>query len=219
MAKTKDQKASALVATLVTTDVSIDKDDVLSVAVNRAEEHMHEQLRLAEADLALCNEASTKCYRAMCAAANEAADRDYSGAAEDIKFAIAELGIKQLTSSARGSTANINWNGKMPKKYCVVVTVYGDAGHRTLFTHSHLVPIPTGLRAAIREHIKALKKVNDVANDVMSWKRKLGNIPQLERKYRARLAEKRVTSEVGGAELLAFITGDMVKDTLLLPGA
>lgn len=61
--------------------------------------------------------------------------------------------------------------------------------------------------------------IADLQAEAMEWKQRQLNIPVLERRYRALLAEKKLKATEGGDEILAVLTARLDQDILTLPVA
>jgi hypothetical protein len=80
---------------------------------------------------------------------------------------------------------------------------------------SHTLP------PAYLELQKELTRVDELIlekqNELLGWRRKLSEIPQLERKYKAKLVEHKLKSVTGGQDVLDTLTAELEKDLLKLP--
>ena len=70
------------------------------------------------------------------------------------------------------------------------------------------------MRKTLIELQEALRLKN---TEAIEWRKKLSNIPQLQRQYQAKIAEYRLNQTTRGAEILKLLTEDLEQKMLALP--
>ena len=238
----------AAIAQFVTTDVQISKDDVLSVALVQAEDHMVDQVtdacrrRDAASEQAgkLRAAAEKRCYELGEARTQDGRSEVTIGLkAFGIKNVTFNVGVNMLTGKVKQLGADnqeiddevmddgdhtsgfvsveptpAKSSGMIYDKFRVRVTCLADT--REVGARVYVIPYPTDVVEMLRSSETEAATANAAAAEAVEWKKRSMQMPSLERRYRARLAETRIAQAEGGQELLDTILGDVRKDVLRL---
>ena len=216
-------KAQALMGDLVSTAITIDKDDLLTVAVSKAEEHMQSECKAEQKKQEAHRDKAEGLLQAAHKMCLKTATAAYAASAETARKGLASLGYTKLETrvSAQARTNCEHDDAKRYATYDVHVQIdemdkHGRCTERVV-SRNVIAKAPRAVVALLREREVELKKEDEAQAAAVDWKRRLCQMPQLERKYRARLAQERVASEAGGQALLEALVGNVAKDVLALP--
>lgn len=203
---------------LVTVSGALDVSDVLSVVTSRAELRLHQELdgakrRLAEAQAAVkkLEEEAGKLYESECKAAGEKVAAKLRAAVESVggKVRVGEKDHWDKRDRRR------NTDGLLENS--VVVVAPGNQCRDTaVFTAT---AAPSRVLLATEESLMAARRdVEERQEEALRARKKLANVPLLERKARARLAEAKLAESEDGRAVLAALTDEFEADFLALPG-
>ncbi len=130
--------------------------------------------------------------------------------ADQLRPIIVQLGGTVITQQANlyGVDAENNVGG--------IVQVKGESNYNASF--SKQVPKSKVLKALEEERAELITKKAETEQLAMSWKKKLTQIPSLERQYKAKIAEAKLSQSADGKEMLDLLTADLDKNMLALPG-
>jgi hypothetical protein len=207
----KDTGNALVTVENVTSDIHIDKNDLLAVAVSKAELHMQQQLANATREI-------RRLERAL--------KDGTTGLKEKIAQLAAKLakpGVKALEAAreACGSKARVetNWDMQQEKgTFEVTISIksndhYGSANFGTLKG-----AFDDAAQKLVAQLESDSQKLTDTRETAVDWRKKLAQIPTLERQYRARLAEATLSKTEKGQALLEALGGQFEQDVLALPG-
>jgi hypothetical protein len=208
---------------LVSTTIAIDKDDVLMVAMAEGEALLRRKIKeeLARAkNLEAIAETALKAFHAGA----EANLPDYFEAyREDMEPMLARYGGAVLwTYSVRLPNAaaekpadrkRLDVTCRADVSYKGKKTTTGLAGAFEYCQHVTLAPAVIADRT---EHLDARKKMKEAEDEVLALRRKLSNMPQMERQYRAKLAAHRLKQSDQGQAVLAAMLETVHADVLAL---
>lgn len=202
---------------LVNLSSNLDVSDVLSVVTSRAETHFHKELteakkrlREAEADAKRLDSEATSRYRTECQEAGEAL-------AKKLRPVITEAGGTVSVSKPdhwRTERRERDDNGKLT---CGVAISSKDRNsYQTTFT---ACAEPSATLVALEAGAEAAKGVVAEAQTIaLEWRKKLANVPLLERRARAKLAEAKLSESADGQAVLDLLTDNLENELLALPG-
>ena len=213
---TENQNAGTL--SLVSLSQTLDVSDVLSVVTSRAETRLHADLDAAKARLRETEEEVTRLtkeaerqYEKECRAAGEAV-------AAKLRAAVESVGGKvRVSSKDHWGVKRRDRNSDGLLENSVVVTAPGGGYNKdatfvaTAEPSRTLLALETSLAAA-EEDVQARQA------EALRVRRRLANVPLLERKARARLAEAKLSESEDGRAVLAALTDEFEADFLALPG-
>jgi len=197
------------VTELATANISIDKNDLLAIAVSRSELHIQEQLGTATREV-------KRLEKAIADGNKELASKVSGIAAKIAKPVVTKLEtLRDQTESkvkivtkhdSKDDTGTINiaisvatsdqWGGVT---FCTLSGEYDDTAK--------------ALVTKIKSDGESLVTAKSTA---VEWRRRLAQLPTLERQYRARLAEATLSKTKQGRGLLEALGGDFEKDVLAL---
>jgi len=194
-------------AELVQVAVSLDKDDVAAIMTARAEEYLKKAIneckkrdKAIEKEVAALEKTKTKQL-------DDAAAAFFADASTTLKEAAATLKAKsvEVVTSAHGYTEK-NGRGRGGTIECSMC-VTGDKPAIS-WRVSQRAPMP----AEVRETLAAIKakaaeqKANN--EEWMTFRRKLADLPSLERRTKALVAAQRLEQSTDGAQLLEMLKSD-----------
>lgn len=205
---------------LLQVEGSLDVSDVLSVVTSRAETRLHTDLNAAKKAVAdaeatvrrLDKEASDQ-WKSEHRAAGDAL-------AAKLRPAIESVGGKVKVSRPdhwKCERRELDQDGNVVANVSVVAND-GEGGYNRSCVFDTKVPASDALRK-LEESVEAAKKdVEARKSEALSIRKKLANVPVLERRARARLAEAKLGESEDGRAVLAALTDEFEADFLALPG-
>lgn len=227
MAKKKALRKSAPVE-LVGNDINVDLGDVLSIAVSRAETMMQEKVDeqkavyedLSKQVIALTNEIKLDCSKdaeIKFGDAIESAKNGYTTLTEipvEHSIDIVVSGLNEVSSLKNGHyQATISLQERQNR-----TDVYGY--HNRSFCQTvRTVKIPSDVVAKLTNLHKLEKQAKEAQESAVLWRRKLSNIDKLERTYRGRIAEQKLSQTEEGRSVIQALVGNVQDDILSLPPA
>jgi len=197
-------------------DVSMDmdKNDVLAIAISRAEEMMNARISECRRDTKAINdrieqikEDCAKVYTDHALPIAEHFIEDYKALLTKYGFPVVKMEYEVIPLKEE------------PEKYSLRIHEKTDSRYaKTFFDKTVSLPEADVNRvAALKEDLKGayldLEGINEIHAD---WRKRLADIGRLERKLRGRLAEHRLIQVDGGKEVLALLTENLEKDVLML---
>lgn len=248
MAKKKAVKKTELVPAevidndVVGNNVSIDMDDVLSIAISRAEMMMQERVnqfnkeaketasqaeKLEQEIINDCTEATkTKYGEAIDAAKNgfkTLSGRTVNESIEDV--AVGELHEKSAQS--RSGKSSLVQKGKFEVSIVLFEgkrkngedAYYGYRNQNVILETAKTDPLPAGVAAKVKECLALQNASTNAKAEALTWRKKLANIGKLERQYRGRLAEQKLSKTEEGRNIVQALTEGVENDILALPPA
>lgn len=208
---------------LVNTSIAIDKDDVLMVAMAEGEALLRgkikEQLARAK-NLERISDQQWKAYNEQ-AEANLA---DYFEAyRSDLEPVLARYGGTVTWSySVRLPNADAEKPADRKRLHvtCRGAVAYkgkkATSGLAGAFEYCLTTTLPAAVIACRTEHLEARQKMKEAEDEVLALRRKLSNMPQMERQYRAKLAAHRLQQSEQGQAVLETMLETVHADVLAL---
>lgn len=206
----------------VSAHVQIDKDDVIALGINQAEEFMQEQLEHCQEEQRkqqkLVTEHSERFTKILIAAAEEYV--------ADMKAALREAlkvcAVKKVGFAVRPSGPQ-KQQGKKGLFYSIQLIADENNGHNRhsssfTFSQKFVVPLPKEAKEAHDEMGKCQAEYDQLAKEALEWKRRMARVPQLERSLKADLAKTRLSKSEEGQRLLDSMISDVKDRVLRLPG-
>ena len=202
---------------LVTLAQTLDVGDVLSVVTSRAETRLHADLEAAKRSLAEAEktvkslaEAATKKYAAECRAAADAV-------ATKLRPSVESVGGKVVVCKKdhwQGQRRERNDDGLLTQHVSVVASQGGYNREATFVASA----TPSEALLALEASVEAAERdVADRQAEALRVRKRLANVPLLERKARARLAEAKLSESKDGQAVLDALTSEFEADFLALP--
>jgi len=201
-------------AELVQVAVNLDKDDVAAILMSRAEEHLKGEInRCKKADKQL-TDAVNETVLARDGVLNEAAAQHFQTAAAQLTRAAEELKVKclQVDTQCGGHREKArSGQGEVDCHLCIT----GEKP-RINWTVKQTIRMSAAVKAALAE-VKAAEKAQ-AANkkDWLEQRRKLADLPSLERRAKAAVAEQRLMASDDGKALVEMLDGQLADGIKLL---
>lgn len=220
MAKKQSKKQATEIATLeqFTIGGNLDVSDVLSVVTSKAEERYSAEIDKCRQEVA---ELQATCKK-LRSDATKQAKKEALGAAEKhvdaLKAAVKSLdgtvSSEMLGGAYNNAVIPLNKDGELG----VCIRVGSQSSSYNCRADFTVTVKPTkSLLKLVDEVAVNEEKITALNNEAVSWKRKLNNIPMLERRYRARIAAAKLETSGDGKKLLAMLTDDLEESILALP--
>lgn len=232
MAKKKTTKKTAIAildkpSELVETALTISNEDVIAVGISHAETHMDERIDACKANSKKLSDRYNKMLKSVHKQLHGAAEDYYSEKLAVLKDVAVTLGAKTPTLQVNEDFPEVE-DGKYAKVFTVNISLSsrhgkkkGDkpAGHTSLdYSDVAIIKVPAAVLDTLKQMQTAIADKAASDNEMIDWKRKKNQIPVLERKYKARIAEAKLQSVEGGQELLDSMLATISEDVLALPG-
>lgn len=199
---------------LVSLDQTLNVNDVLAVVTSRAETRLHAELTVAKKGLkdaeeevaSLTKEASDQ-YKRECAEAG-------GKLAEKLRPVIESVGGKVTVSKKEGYVVERRERNDKGQLVCCV-SVSAGCGSATF----EATVEPSSLLLKLEERLVTAKaNVKQRQEAALEIKKRISNVPMLERQARARLAEAKLSESADGRAVLDALTSQFEADFLALPG-
>ena len=191
---------------------NLDLADVLSVVTSRAETRLHTELSNAKKTLKEA-QAEQKRLENEVAKVTKADEQQHGETlAAVLRDAVVKAGgtvrviKKAYDSGRRDEDGNLTCN----------VDVGGGGSHNTATFVARFKP-STELQKLEADVEKVVFLVENAQTVALGWRKKLANLPLLERRQRAKLAEKKLSGSEEGQELLDRLTENFEAELLALP--
>lgn len=193
---------------------NLDLTDVLAVVTSRAETRFHTELANAKK---LLTEAQTEQKRLEREVKKVTkADEQHHG--EKLAAVLRDAVV------AAGGTVSLHVkssydSGRRDDEGNLTCDVFVKApGNHNCATFTARFLPSTELQKLEADVEKTVFLVENAQNVALGWRKKLANVPLLERRARAKLAETKLRGTTEGQELLDVLTGDFENELLALPG-
>ncbi len=212
---------------LVNMDVQLDKDDIILVGISRAEEILNDNI----ADERAKSAAAEAEYNAI----GKQIQQELTDYSNTLLASTLEAATKMVTTIGLPKpestfTASLYQRQNMPDQIRCSLTVKSarekkgnrDVGEPELTFHvteTRYTKVTPTLVHLYQQQKMAMEEKSRADEAAMNWKRKLTQMPQLERKLKARVAAERLKTTGKGSALLETLLGSIEKDVLLLPGS
>lgn len=190
MTKSKNE-----VATLEQFTISgnLDISDVLSVVTSKAEERYSAEIERCRAEIATLEEANTKLRTEIKKQAVKEAVEPHEENVKTLRTAVKVFGgTVSIVATERyhQKTLPTNDEGELTASVCVKAGKNNNHHYNTEFLMA--VKPSKELQAKAKEVEDNTEKVRVLNVEAVSWKRKLNNVPMLERRYRAKIASTKL---------------------------
>jgi hypothetical protein len=188
---------------------NMNMDDVLTVVVSKAERSFN--VSLAEAKAGVSN--LEKAIKVKVADIKKRTDEECF-ALVTTKANAARPGVEALG----GHITHRHWENEYGKLCATIQIKKGDGGYNNSVEFIYEGEKSKVLQAMEVELADLREKLATATQEAMGWKKKLANIPTLERQYKAKIAEAKLATTEDGQALLALMTDDLEANMLALPG-
>jgi len=214
----KKATKSTAVATLeqFTINGSLDVSDVLSVVTSRAEERYSREIARCRAEVAALDATNTSLRDTIKKQVLKEAVVPHSDNVKALRAAAKLFGgvvSVTVTETYHGRIIPVNDEGDL----MVAVQVKAKSGsyHNACF---NVATKPSKELLALGKQITDNEaKIAVINTEALSWRRKLSNVPMLERQYRAKIASAKLQTSEDGQRLLSMLTDDLDEAILALP--
>lgn len=182
--------------------------DVVAIVVSRAETSLSGSLKGAKERYKAAAERSKVAAEALVKAQDEALSAGPVGE----KVTALRVAVQALHAVKVG-VVTCSCDGKVVKGH---VQVWTPCGGYVQYQVPLSAPVPEGWAKLKEEHEAALKGVADAQAEVARFKAKLNDIPTLERRARAKVAERSLGATEKGKKLIELITAGLDDEIKML---
>lgn len=197
---------------MLSMESSLNTSDILAVVTSRAEQRLHDalsatktRLKEAEVEAKKANEEATERYKDERTAAAENLAAKIRSVIEDAGGSVKVTNRSQAEYQRRA----LSEEGLLVSE--VQVTCHGTATFCAKVKPSLTLVELEERCAKAEENVKACQQ------EALEIRKKISNIPMLERKARARLAEAKLSETTEGAAVLEALTSQFEDDFIALP--
>lgn len=202
---------------LVTTSMDLDKEDVLAIGISQAEEY-------AQKELDRCRDAADQALKKSAKLFKELEEK------------LTDLAVAHFKKRTDAAIAFCKANGlkdtkvipdschkQIDKGACYTgVTVLGncqsknkDGNFRAAWSES--IKVPAAILAIEKQANEERAAGSTLEAEAMEWKKRLTQIPRLERKLRGKLAASRLSQTQEGSDIVSLLSADIRNEVLALP--
>ena len=190
----------------INTDLNM--DDVLTIVTSRAETKFNEKLSEARKEVSRLETAIKKKTEEI-----EKKDTEESLALVGERLAV----LRPIVESLGGKVVTVSGGHYREKDTLAISVIFEKSGYRG--TEYVVKGTKSPELLALEEEKKSLEgELEKAAAVAIEWKKKLSQIPQLERQYKAKIAQDRLEKTIDGKATLALLTEDLEQRMLALPG-
>lgn len=210
-------KASDALNSSIVTDIRLDKNDLLTVVLSRAEQKMQMAVQEAMAKVKGLEKDQSKADAALKEAVAAVAPAHYKDAIEKFKVALASVdSTVSLTTTGQLKTDNQN---NHTDKVAIELRINSSGGYNNNLCFSTTVATPEAVKSKVAELAAVQANLQTAREEVVTWRKKLANLPSLERQYKAKLVETQLSKTEDGKDLLASLDLANFEDSIkALPG-
>ena len=219
--------------------ITIDKDDVIAIAVTQSEAFMQEQIEkvsnLLEETKNEANDLEAEIKKDRLEHAKRACSKQLSsickqyeklGMSATVDYHLAEFGdcveLRKFRNRQEADDRSKQFavRVELSLRHSVndlpdnIAAVLCGDNEQIMYV---VLETPTAVQKKIDRLSCIRKDAEDDRKDLMAWKRRLTQVPQLERSYKARLAQHRLSQSSQGQAILKQLTDSIEKDVLALP--
>ena len=179
---------------------NLDVNDILSVVTSKAETRYTEQITECREVLATLEEKLGRAKKVMNRLINTDAVAPHKSSVATLSKALAPFGIVVVLNARR----HCAYDAEEKKLYASMHQRRSGETYTCLDTSLESPVTQRVLDAAAK--VKEIEKaIDDTKNEAMEWKRRLNNVPMLERRFRAKIATRRLEADENGQQLLALM--------------
>lgn len=204
MATDKDANLPAIPAEIVNVAVNLDKDDVAAILMSRAEEHLKGGIKTCQKRDKELKKTSETLSDQLQKQLEEAAAAHFEATIETLTDAAQGLKVKTIESktSATGYSER-GGRGSSGTVHCEL-QVTGNKP-RINWHVSQDARMPAAVKKTVADHKANDKKQTDNHREWMDFRRKLADLPSMERRAKAAVAEQRLKATAEGIELIEML--------------
>jgi hypothetical protein len=206
MAKTA--KADLVPSELVSVTMDMDKDDVAAILMSRAEERIKTAIQeCTKRDGALVKEGD-KLDRAFDKLVDAFAESQHTKTANTLKKAANDIRCKDIEVAVTDKSYTRDRDKAAKSTISAELTVRGHKPEITWSVYSTFTA-PAAINKASQGITTKRNEIADNKRDWMSWRQKLADLPSMERRAKAAVAEARLKSVKGGQSLIDMLDGSL----------
>lgn len=191
------EQLPALPAQIVNVAVNLDQNDVAAILMCRAEEHIKGQIKSCQAEETKLEKVVKDAEAQLEKELEEAAKTHFENILDTLKGAATTLGCKCVESKTQSC-------GMTDKVHNVYLRVTGTKP-QIIWEVRAEAKIGAELKKTSAAITAANKAVTENKKLWMDWRRKLADLPMLERRAKAMVAEERLNQSVDGRALVAML--------------
>lgn len=192
----------------IVADIKIDKNDLVTVAVSRAERTLNASLVEANAALKASEKRKSELTKSLEKTDQAAAESLVGKAAAAFKAAAETVNGKVNTTISSTTSGD---------KFTATLQISQPNGGYGNFGFSVSAALSGDQLGLIAELKTVQDDITQHRDNVLAIRSRLAKLPSLERQYRAQLVEAELNKTEAGKDLLAAFNGDIAKDILALP--
>lgn len=210
----------------LSTEVSVDKEDVLAIAVSQAETLANDEIAQAMADAEFANKEIGKYDRLAQATVEVRGNEEWISAKADLETTLKSVDPKcsvifSVSHAIDGAVTDDDDEGAEPARvYKTMQTklyVSLDRCTSSTLCFTRKLKLPKAALAALKRRTAAGVAKEEALQRAYEWKRRLANIPLLERQARGKIAAHQLGRTEQGRAILEQLVGNIAKDVLALP--
>lgn len=190
---------------LITASLDIDKDDILTVVLARAEAKMQKQIATADKNVKNLQKELNKAQADLDANLNKAAEAHFRRAASKFVEAFDAANVK-ATTTAKYTGLNKD------ETFNVVLSV---ASRVVSFNCAETIPLEDRPRRMLAAIATMNEEIAAARQELIDWRRRASQLPALERQYRAKLVESKLSETEDGQKILASLDLDSLNESIL----
>ncbi len=186
----------------VSFDIRLGAADVVAITVSRAEKLLKDRITELEGQ-----------YKVNGLEITETTANHQKLLNTVAKASTAEI-VSRLTEALKGTNAKVKAERQhQTDEVVTTVSIYNSGYHNTIQVQTVTVPLPPEITELVAK-AKALEtRKAELIEEIGKYKRQLGDLPSLERRERARLAEAQLGQSDEGRDILSRLS-----DVTSLPG-
>lgn len=191
----------------------IDVNDVLSIVTSRADEKYN-------AELSRCKKEAKSLEKEIAdltAEINKDLEAELKNEYEEVLSGLAD-NLKVVDGGVQIYSARLSYD----KKQIDGELGIGRKDSKGKISNGAIFPVKVKPSSAISKKVKDLasleEKLAGLMDEAVSWRKRIGNIPALERKSRARIVTAKLASSEEGQKVLDLLAQNIEDDILMLPG-
>jgi hypothetical protein len=198
----------------------LDVADIISVVTSRAETKFHGELevtkvRIVEAQATVKQLDSEACalFKKECRALADAMAKKLRPGVESVGGKVTVVAKDSYEVNERRRDGD----GFLTQDVKVTSNTTGRHNSQMCFKATGE---PSKALVALEESVKqAQATIGPLQTEALTWRRKLANVPLLERRARAKIAEAKLSESADGQQLLDLLTDDLEQELLALPSS
>jgi len=206
MAKEPQANVPALPIELVNIAVTLDKDDVAAILMSRAEDFLKGEIKKHQKQEKVCEEARKTLADQLQKQLAEVAAAHFETAIETMTEAARRLKVKDIKATTAYRYHDLDDNGNGTVDCNLLVTGEKPSINWTVVQEAKM---PASVKETLKQQAANSKADKDNNEAWMIMRRKLYDLPTLERRAKAAVAEQRLRSSAEGKELVDMLDAQL----------